>query len=448
MIVKENRSLELSNIAKDLLQQDLSGLFYDMFPFEKLSKLKRDKSRDRVFNTENTILTMILTMVERDKSLQTSVNIYSIIHDRNQDRIANLESEELQKIEQNKSEKKVGRPRVIASKIQKSKKQSISRDTSGFSQARQRLLKAAVDLVYQESKEFSGIKYANLWHNRRVFITDGTYLQMQDTKEIKEQFQASKTGNYPRGLLQVLIEQGSGSIYDFQLGSDKLSELILFAKMLLNLPSGSLILADDYYNSFALFKLLEEKKIDIIVPGKRKRIYNVIKSLGNGDEIVEIKNTKSSMLSTAYNITASNMLMRRISYKSSNDAEKELVLYTSLLDEKITKEEIILKYEQRWDIEISIREIKTMFDINVIRAKTPEMAYKELATSIIAYNYVRRIIAIAAEKSGFPPQENIFQKFYENNSRAYVDKLGRKYSKPSPGRGGYSSPNAIKTHNS
>lgn len=445
--MKENRSLELSNAAKNLLEQDLSALFYEMFPFEKLSKLKAEKSRDRVFNTANTILTMILTMVESDKSLQNSVNIYSIIHCRNQERIENLESEELKKIELSKYSKKVGRPRILPSKIQKSKKQPISSDTSGYSQARQRLLRESVDLVYQESKEFTSIQYDNKWHDRRVFITDGTYLQMQDTKEIKEQYQTCIQGGYPRGLLQVLIEQGSGSIYDFRLSSDKESELTLFSSMLPNLPSGSLILADDYYNCFALFSLLKHKNIAIIVPGKRKRNYKVIKSIGIDDDIVEIKNGKHSKLGSLYNITEESMLMRRICYKSPNNSEQELVLYSSLLEESITKEEIILKYEQRWDIEINIREIKTMFDINIIRAKSPEMAYKEVATTIIAYNYIRRIIATAAEKSGFPPQENIFQKFYEDNSSIFVDKLGRKYSKLSPGRPRDNSKRISKTHN-
>lgn len=446
-IMKENLSSALSLQAKDLQNRDISGLLFEMFPFEKLLPLKTSGKRDRVYNTENTLLTMIQTATQKDKSIQNSVNIYSEIHERNQKRISALELEEYQKIEQSKGQKKVGRPRTILSKIQKSKKKEVSKDTSGFSQARQRLDQQAVDIVFSESRNFSGINYNNSWYGRRVFITDGTYLQMQDTKEIREKFASPSAKSYPRGLLQVLIEQGSGCIYDFRLDSDSKSELVLFSEILLNLPSNSLILADDYYNSFALFSLLKMKGIDIIVPGKRKRNYKVIREIGKGDEIVEIKNTRDSMLSNMYGITEKFMQMRRISYKNLDENEKDIVIYTTLLEESISKEEIILKYSNRWDIEISIREIKTLMDINIIRSKTPGMALKELAVSLTAYNYIRHIMARVAEKCDFSPQRDIFQEFYEDNSSIFVDKLGRKYSKWSPGRGGYTDKKNQRTQN-
>jgi hypothetical protein len=435
--MKENRSLELSFQAKELLNKDLSGIFFEMFPFEKLAQLKLSGKRDRIYNTENTILTMILTMTQQDKSLQNSVNLYSVIHSRNQKRIESLELEELQRIESNKQTNKVGRPRKIFIKIQKSKKKDISKDTSGFSQARQRLGQQAVDLVFNESKDFTDIQYSNTWHGRRVFITDGTYLQMQDTVEIKDKFACPSTNSYPRGLLQVFIEQGSGCVYDFRLDSDSKSELLLFASMIENVPSNSLILADDYYNSFALFSLLKKKGIDIIVPGKRKRNYKHIKTIGKGDELVEIKNSRDTMLSNLYDVTDKTMIMRRISYKNFDAKEKDIVIYTSILDEEISKEEIILKYGNRWDIEIGIREAKTIMDINIIRSKTPDMAYKELTIAMTSYNYIRQIIAKVAEKGDFSPQGDIFQEFYKDSSSILVDKLGRKYSTWSPGRGGY-----------
>lgn len=443
--MKENLSSTLSLQAKDLQNRDISGLLFEMFPFEKLSLLKSSDKRDRVYNTENTLLTMIQTATQKDKSLQNSVNIYSVIHERNQKRIEALELEELQKITQSQSIKRKGRPRTIISKIPKSKKKEISKDTSGYSQARQRLDQKAVDLVFNESKKFADKKQKNTWYGRRVFITDGTYIQMQDTVEIKEKFSCPTLNSYPRGLLQVLIEQGSGCIYDFRLDSDSKSELSLFSEILVNLPSKSLILADDYYNSFALFSYLKKKEIDIIVPGKRKRNYKLIREIGKGDEIVEIKNSKDAMLSAVLGTEETTILMRRISYKNLDENEKDIVIYTTLLEETISKEEIILKYSNRWDIEISIREIKTLMDINIIRSKTPSMALKELTVSLTAYNYIRQIMSKVAEQSDFSPPRDIFQEFYEDNSTILVDKLGRKYSKWSPGRRGYTDQSNQKT---
>ncbi len=86
---------------------------------------------------------------------------------------------------------------------------------------------------------------------------------------------------------------------------------------------------------------------------------------------------------------------------------EKFVLYTSLLDAKIVKEDIILKYESRWDIEISIRE--TIMDINLVRAKSPATAYKEVVTALIAYNYIRRIMQKPLRTVIFPPKQISFK---------------------------------------
>jgi hypothetical protein len=87
---------------------------------------------------------------------------------------------------------------------------------------------------------------------------------------------------------------------------------------------------------------------------------------------------------------------------------------------------------------VSIRELKTIMDIGIVRAKSSEMAYKEVTTALIAYNYIRKIIVKITENSDFSPEEDIIQKYSEIFKPILVDRLGRKYYKWSPGRGGYS----------
>jgi hypothetical protein len=59
--------------------------------------------------------------------------------------------------------------------------------------------------------------------------------------------------------------------------------------MLNDLESGSLLLADDLYNSYFHFCTVMKKSSHIIVPGKRERNYSVIKKITENDLIVEIK---------------------------------------------------------------------------------------------------------------------------------------------------------------
>ncbi len=71
-----------------------------------------------------------------------------------------------------------------------------------------------------------------------------------------------------------------------------------------------------------------------------------------------------------YDIKEEYIILRRIEYRTPNTKDDMSVLYTTILDETIGKEDIILKYVTRWDIEINIREIKTIFGLNILRSKT------------------------------------------------------------------------------
>jgi hypothetical protein len=71
----------------------------------------------------------------------------------------------------------------------------------------------------------------------KTYITDGTYVQMQDTKELREIYDVKSTGMnykqaYPQGLVQAIIEQGSGVIHDYMLANRHVSELSLIYKLM------------------------------------------------------------------------------------------------------------------------------------------------------------------------------------------------------------------------
>jgi hypothetical protein len=91
----------------------------------------------------------------------------------------------------------------------------------------------------------------------------------------------------------------------------------------------------------------------------------------------------------------------------------------------------------RWDIEISIRETKTLMDINVLRSQSKDMLKKELLIALCAYNMVRRKIAESVGLTDISPQNDILQKFPPFDSRVFLDKRGRVFYKRSPGRYGY-----------
>jgi hypothetical protein len=128
------------------------------------------------------------------------------------------------------------------------------------------------------------------------------------------------------------------------------------------------------------------------------------------------------------------LVVRRIVYPDTQDPAITHVLLTTILEESIGKTEIILKYASRWDVEITIREIKTMMDMNIARSKTEDMVFKEYAVAFTAYNLIRKMVALSVEETDFPPQGDIFQKLFAPYKNPLVDRKGRVYSRWAPGR--------------
>ena len=270
---------------------------------------------------------------------------------------------------------------------------------------------------------------------------------MQDTEDIKSEYVVKNQENsYPQALLQAIIRQGSGQVSQFRIASRQTSELALVIPMLKNLEKGSLLLADDLYNSYLHFCLILMQGCHIIVPGKRKKRYGVIRQISEKDQIVEVCKTNRPAYVTKeqWKKMPDKILLRRIEYTyPTKNGLETAILYTTILDERITSAEITLKYSMRWHIEICIREVKTIMDINVLRSKTKEMLFKELLIALTAYNLVRKVIAKAAGKGGFSPQKDtctvyevrgIFPKFNSIGNTVFLDKRGRVLFKKSPGR--------------
>jgi hypothetical protein len=437
-----NHSLDLSLQLQNLIRTDLLQQISMEFPFELIeSSANNDregpKKRDRVFNEGNTLLTMLATAVNEDKSLKQSVNIFKEIFESRGEHIVKKEREELENKRQTDItiDKKMGRPKLYQSQLPKSKTQPVSDNTAAYTKARGRLEYSLVQQVFDYSKEFTGIAQP-LWHGMKAYNTDGTYCQMQDSEELRKKYYVKEgDGSYPQLLLQGIVQQGTGQIICFEVGTRHQSELELIAKQIGQLPKGSLLLADDLYNSYAIFAMIQRQGCHLIVPGKRDRAYKVIEKIAEGDQIVELSRNIPKWWQEDWELPQ-KLLMRRITFLSPADGETEWVQYTTLLDKHITKADIIAKYLTRWDIEITIREIKTLMDINVIRSKSEDMVLKELTIALTAYNMMRKIIAKSVEKTDLSPQENIIQEFFEANKAVLIDKKGRIYNRWSPGRYG------------
>ena len=438
--MKLNRSLAISSKIQECKMGNIIGLLENEFPVSILkNKIEGVKSRDRIFTINTTLLTMVLTAVQQDKTLKNSVDLYYSIHQKHKVQALELQEQRIliQKEEDSKSSiKKAGRPKKYSLQLSKSLQKNISLNTAAYSKARERVpIELANDLLIKSRIEQPENNYTH-WHGYRIFLGDGTYIQMQDTRSLREKYEVKHSGvaseGYPQGLLEAIIERGTGQLYSFKLSNRHTSELSLFYDMLDDMPQNSLLLLDDLYNCFEIISKCKRLGIEIVIPAKRERNYDIVEKLGENDEIISIKTPKNRSKWLNINEPPGKIIVRRIQCKSPEGAD--YVLLITILDRNISKEDLQLLYLTRWDIEIGIREIKTVMDINVLRSKTPEMALKELCISLSSYNLIRKVIYASIKDLPFSPEADFIHQFYTHNQDILIDKKGRVYNRWSSGR--------------
>jgi hypothetical protein len=95
---------------------------------------------------------------------------------------------------------------------------------------------------------------------------------------------------------------------------------------------------------------------------------------------------------------------------------------------------VVNLYGQRWNIETDLRSLKTTLALEQISCTTPEMVAKELNLAMAAYNLVRAITCIAAERAGIPPRgysftrvRNVIQAFQPLVANAKTPQEAQKY---------------------
>lgn len=100
---------------------------------------------------------------------------------------------------------------------------------------------------------------------------------------------------------------------------------------------------------------------------------------------------------------------------------------TFLNAKKYPKQELAKLYERRWEVEINLKSIKEIMNMDFLSCKTPEMVRKEIGIHFLAYNFIRIIMAEACEKHNAIPSKisfkgsvqhiNTFTPYFLNSSK-------------------------------
>ncbi|MEO8409544.1 MAG: IS4 family transposase [Propionivibrio sp.] len=252
------------------------------------------------------------------------------------------------------------------------------------------------------------------WRGREVKLIDGTTVSMPDTPENQAEFPQSRSQKvgvgFPLARLVAIISLSCGAVLDWAIAPCQgkgSGETALVRQLTPHLCHGDVVIADRYFSGYFLLVWLLRQGVDIVVRQHqlRRTDFRRGRRLGKQDHVVDWQRPPRPawMDEATYAAMPPTLSLRETRVGG-------LVLVTSLCDARqVGKQDLLALYHARWQIELDLRAIKSVMQMDVLRCKRPEMVRKEIAVHLLAYNLVRAVMAQAAFLGHVLPRQLSFK---------------------------------------
>jgi len=326
--------------------------------------------------------------------------------------------------------------------------------TGAISQARERLGEAPVKLLFERVAAplaAPGAPEAWLGH-RRLMAIDGVKIDAPDTAaNLAWLGRPGGTTRRPFPQVQVLGlgECGTHAVVAAQIGTLGAGERELAAGLLEATGPGMLVIADRGFFSFEFWRdcLLTGADLLFRVPAGLR--LPVLQTLPDGSYLSEVHMHK--VRGSGFRIplaeasdprNATHIPVRVIEYTVSpgqaGGTPETFRLITTIMDpDDVTAVELAAAYAQRWEYEISLREIETQMlePGGGLRSKSPELLRQELWGLLLAHFAIRSLMAEAAAAAGLDPDRLSFMRSISLVRRQVTDQAAFSPRKARTGQG-------------
>ena len=173
------------------------------------------------------------------------------------------------------------------------------------------------------------------------------------------------------------------------------------------LRRGDVLIADSYYCGYFMLAGLVTLGVDLVMPQHHLRITDFRRGrrLGVRDHgVTWVRPQRPDWMDEAiYATMPETLTMREVRVGGRT-------LVTTLIDARtVSKPELAELYGSRWHVELDLRAIKTVMQMDILRCQTPRMVEKEIAAHLLAYNLVRAVMAQAACTNNLLPRQLSFK---------------------------------------
>ncbi|MDT4821097.1 IS4 family transposase ISAzvi6 [compost metagenome] len=232
---------------------------------------------------------------------------------------------------------------------------------------------------------------------------DGALLRTPDSPELREHFGSGNTATerqtpFPMLRLVALMNVRSHLILDAQLSPYRRSKMRLADAFMQQIPDHSLTLFDKGFWSTDLL-LSQASGSDHrhwLIPARKALVSEEVHRYGKGDRLLRKKVSAQARKRNPSLPTPREV--REVNYDVQGKVKTVL---TSLPAAIYSAKAVANLYQERWEIELGFRDIKSSLQQNAmtLRSKVEELVYQEVWGLLLAYNIIRREASQAAVAS-------------------------------------------------
>lgn len=246
-----------------------------------------------------------------------------------------------------------------------------------------------------------------------MFAVDGALLRTPDTPELREHFGSGNAATerqtpFPMMRLVALMNVRSHLILDAQLSPYRRSEMRLADAFLQQIPDHSISLFDKgFWSADLLLTLaLHGEQRHWLIPARKGPVSEEVIRYGKQDRLLRMK--VSPQARNCNPVLPGYWEAREVGYERQGKVNTVL---TSLPADRHSAKAVAELYQERWEIELGFRDIKSPMQQNAVTlsSKKTDLIYQEVWGLLLAYNIIRREASQAAVAFGRSRSERRFK---------------------------------------
>lgn len=252
--------------------------------------------------------------------------------------------------------------------------------------------------------------------DRAIFVLDGSTVTLPHSLELVKAFpphrnQRATASHWPLLRLVVLQDVQTGIAICPHWGPETVSEQALGLRAIAGLPPGAVLIGDRNFGIFGVAYAAGQHGHAVLIRLTKQRAEHLAgSSLQAGlDTKITWKPTRWDSCGGPYDSQATVTGRLLCISASAPNQQEPVYLFTTM---ELPVEQIANLYALRWNVETDLRSIKQTVHLQELSARSTALLEKELLLAFAAYNLVRAVICLAAEKAQVAPRRISFTNVY------------------------------------